>query len=181
MIGLPTLFRKDYRFDSGEYENGSPLEEPKGFGLLMKPTRKAFLDFAQVLDKLISENLNNKFFAAQGIHLDEEVTQNGEVRTITKGTLRLLEEWLTKRIRIYTENGPSMLLEPLKLVRKLRQSPAHNLFNDDFSLEYQTKKENLIREVYMSISNIRMLVQTHPSAKGYEFPSNIKRENIVIF
>jgi hypothetical protein len=76
----------------GEGEDGdSPLDEPKGFGLLMVPTKKHFLEFAQVLDKIIAENLNTAFFAAQHLELEEKITRkNGDVLVTQKGTLRLL-------------------------------------------------------------------------------------------
>lgn len=180
MIGLPNLFRLDY---SRETRNDDlPQDEPKGFGLLMVPTKKHFLEFAQVLDKIISENLNKRFFAEQGIELEEKTAKkNGEVVVTQKGTLRLLEEWLTKYIRIEAENGPATVMKPLKKVRELRQSPAHRFVDDEFSIKYQHNKEKLITKVYVAISNIRMFFQTHPKAQSYHFPEHLKSENLVIF
>jgi hypothetical protein len=73
------LYLAQYRGVSIEYsretrsENeDSPLDEPKGFGLLMVPTKKRFLEFAQVLDKIIAENINQEFFAAQHLGLEEK-------------------------------------------------------------------------------------------------------------
>ena len=180
-IGLPNLFRRNYSAESRDYEDDQPLEEPKGFGLLMVPTRKRYLDFASVLDKIISENLNTEFFAVQGIELKEETLKDGQTLVVQKGTLRLLEEWLTKKIRIQAENGPTIIVGPLKEVRKLRQSPAHKFVNDEYSIEYQSRKEKLILDVYIAISNIRMFFQTHPSARGYAFPDHLKPENLVVF
>lgn len=182
LIGLPNLFRRDYSSETRLDENDSPLDEPKGFGLLMMPTKKHFLEFAQVLDKIIAENLNTAFFHAQRLELEERITRkNGDVLVNQKGTLRLLEEWLTKYIRIKGENGPAIIIAPLKEVRKLRQSPAHSFVNDEFSTKYQDKKENLIKDVYWSISNIRRFFQTHSKASSYEFPEHLKVEHFVIF
>jgi hypothetical protein len=181
LIGLPNLFRRDYSRETRGGED-SPLDEPKGFGLLMVPSKKHFLEFAQTLDKIISENLNTAFFAAQLVELEEKTTrENGEVIAIQKGTLRLLEEWLTKYIRIEGENGPAIIIAPFKEVRRLRQSPAHKFVDDEFSIKYQGKKEALIVEVYRSVSNIRSFFQTHPKAQGYEFPDHLKPEHLVIF
>jgi hypothetical protein len=47
LIGLPNLFRRDYSRETRGGEDSSPLDEPKGFGLLMVPTKKHFLEFAQ--------------------------------------------------------------------------------------------------------------------------------------
>lgn len=181
LIGLPLLFKNDFSGELAKAERNAALDEPKGFGLLMKPTKKAFLDFAHVLDKVVSENINRDFFAAQGIELDEHQTKGGHTIVTAKGTLRLLEEWLTKYIRIQPQNGPATIVASLKEVRNLRQGPAHKFIGDEFSIEYQTKKEKLILAVYISISNIRMFFQTHPRARNYEFPDYIKPENIVVF
>jgi len=182
LIGLPNLFRRDCSRETRGDEDDSPLDEPKGFGLLMVPTKKHFLEFAQILDKIISENLNANFFAAQHLELEEKtIKENGEVLVVQTGTLRLLEEWLTKYIRIKGENGPAIVIAPLKEVRKLRQSPAHKFVDDEFSIKYQDKKQEPIAEVYRSVSNIRMFFQTHPKAQGYQFPDHLKPEHLVIF
>ena len=129
----------------------------------------------------MSENINREFFAAQGLELDEQQTKNGQTIVTTKGTLRLLEEWLTKRVRIHAENGAATILLPLKEIRALRQGPAHKFIDDEFSIQYQKKKEKLILDVYISISNIRMFFQTHARARNYQFPEHLKPENIVVF
>jgi hypothetical protein len=181
-IGIPDLFRRDYSRDGRDAEGSDlALDEPKGFGLLMVPTKKHFLEFAQVLDKIISENLNTRFFASQGIELEEKMVKDGQVVVSQKGTLRLLEEWIAKYIRMEGDKGPAFVVAPLKEVRKLRQGPAHKLIDDDFSIKYQHQKEQLIVDVYRAISNIRMFFQTHPKTKDYVFPEGLKPENLVVF
>jgi hypothetical protein len=172
LIGLPNLFRRDYSPETRRGDSDSPLDEPKGFGLLMVPTKKHFLEFAQVLDKIIAENLNSAFFKAQRLELEEKITRkNGDVLVNQKGTLRLLEEWLTKYIRIKSENGPAIILAPLKEVRKLRQNPAHRFVDDEFSIKYQDRKEKLIADVYWSISNIRRFSKPTQKQVAMNFPS----------
>src|SRR5205085_11581225 len=51
---LPPLFERDFGGD----------DRPHDFGFLMRPTAKAFEDFVQVLDKMLSDNLNPHFFPA---------------------------------------------------------------------------------------------------------------------
>lgn len=182
LIGVPDLFRRDYSRETRGENDDSGLDEPKGFGLLMVPTKKHFLEFAQVLDKIIAENINQEFFAAQHLGLEEKTTRrNGDVVVTQKGTLRLLEEWLRKYIRIEGENGSTIIVAPLKEVRKLRQSPAHKFVDDEFSIQYQDRKQKLIADVYRSVSNIRRFFQTHPKASSYKFPDHIKPENLVVF
>jgi hypothetical protein len=171
LIGLPTLFKKDF---SGE--------RPQGFGLLMRMTLREYLDFAHMLDKLISENLNVSFFEAEGISLEAETSRkDGRIAVTQKGTLRLLEEWLTKRIRFSARGGPAKIVAPLREMRDLRQKPAHVLVVNKYSQDYQQKKESLIQNVYMSVSNIRVLFQAHPKVKNYDFPEDLKLENLVLY
>lgn len=182
LIGLPNLFRRDYSPETRSDDGDSPVDEPKGFGLLMVPTKKHFLEFAHVLDKIIAENLNPNFFSAQHLELEEKTTRrNGDVLVTQKGTLRLLEEWLMKYIRIEGENGPAIIVAPLKEVRKLRQNPAHKFVDDEFSIQYQDKKQKLIADVYRSVSNIRRFFQTHPKASSYKFPDHLRPEHLVAF
>jgi hypothetical protein len=171
LIGLPPLFLKDF--------SDKP---PKGFGLLIRPTQQGYFEFAHTLDKIISENLNKQFFDAEGLLLEEQkASEGGAVEIIRKGTLRLLEEWLTKRIRFEIQGGPSKILSPLKLVRRIRQKPAHDVLDDEFSINYQRKKEKLIQDVYFSISNIRTIFQTHPRTTNYRLPERLKTGNLVLY
>jgi len=171
LIGLPTLFRKDFSD-----------EPPKGFGLLIRPTQLGYFEFAHTLDKLLSENLNPQFFEAEGLSLeDRKSREDGTVEVVRKGTLRLLEEWLTKRIKFEVQGGPPKILSSIRLVRKIRQNPAHNVLDDEFSISYQRKKERLIRGVYFSISSIRIIFQSHPCTRNYRFPEHLKLENLVLY
>jgi hypothetical protein len=171
MAELPPFFLQDFSD-----------ERPKGFGLLMRPTRREYHEFVHTLDKLISENLNVRFFEAEGLSVEEEtMRRDGRVEVARKGSLRLLQEWLGKRVRFKVDGGPAKIVAPLREVRALRHRPAHTMLHDEFSLSYQKKKEKLISEVYISISNVRAFFQTHPHAQSYVFPEHLKFENIVLY
>jgi hypothetical protein len=171
LIGRPRLFKQDF------------LEQkPKGFGLLIRPTRRSYLEFAHTLDKLLSENLNRSFFGADGLGLEEEISRrDGRVQEVPKGTIQLLEEWLALRIRFTVQGAPAQIVAPFRTIRKLRQNPAHRILEDEFSSEYQRKKELLISDIYTSISNIRALFQSHPRAKNYKFPKELNPKDVVLF
>jgi hypothetical protein len=171
LIGLPPLFKRDFS-----------TERPKGFGLLTRPTRDSYLEFAHTLDKIVSENLNLNFFKAAGLQLNEEIKRrDGRVHTVSKGTIRLLEEWLTSRIRFEVAGSARTLVAPFKTIHRMRHPRAHSIMKDDYSLEYQRKTEVLVSEVYTSISNIRFLLQSHPKAKEYQFPTHLDPKNILIY
>jgi hypothetical protein len=131
---------------------------------------------------LISENLNLEFFEAEGLSVEGEATRSdGRVEVMRKASLRLLQEWLGMRIRFKVDSGPARIMATLREVRALRQKPAHAMIDDEFSPSYQKEKERLISDVYMSISNIRAFFQTHPQARDYTVPKDLKFENIVLY
>ncbi|MEX0318721.1 MAG: hypothetical protein AB3N21_12255 [Ruegeria sp.] len=51
-MGRPPLFRSEF----------DDLKRPNGFGVLLRPTKKEFRDFALLLDQLLSDDLNREFF-----------------------------------------------------------------------------------------------------------------------
>jgi len=117
----------------------------------------------------------NKPNMAKGFFVDRAIEDaKGDVASV-RGVVDEIHQ------HIKGENGPAVVIAPLKEVRKLRQSPAHKFVDDEFSITYQDKKQELIAEVYRSISNIRMFFQTHPKAQGYEFPDHLKLEHLVAF
>ncbi len=84
---MPTLFKKVYK------EN--LLKE---FTFFLRPTLKNCNSFIHLLDKLISENLNKKFFA-DDLELEEKIYhKNREFEIRKKNTLALLEEWLSLKL-----------------------------------------------------------------------------------
>jgi len=114
--------------------------------------------------------------------MDEEIQRrDGRVQVTTKGTIRLLEEWLAMRIRFAVDGAPATIVAPLKTIRRLRQPRAHSILKDDYSSEYQRKTAALISEVYTAISNIRALFQAHPRAKKYEFPEHLDPKNVLVY
>jgi hypothetical protein len=162
VIGWPHLFRKDF--------SGKP---PKGFGLLMNTTKREYLNFAHLLDKVISENLNYAFFAALHISLVDEANER-------KGTLTLLQEWLIQEIHV-EHHDAAAILAPLKRTRKVRQPTAHSIVDDEFSHRYQKRKEELIKDVYSAIRRIRELLQNHPRATRYEIKREPQLNDIVVY
>ena len=79
-MGKPPLFRS----------NNKAHERPSGFGMLIRPTKKEFSDFALLLDQLLSDDLNRKFFKGD-IPVSEVLTrQDGSTVTQSIGSITLL-------------------------------------------------------------------------------------------
>ena len=153
-IEYPNLFKIDF----GEYGES----KPKMLTFLIRPTLKEFNDFILLFDKILSENINPKFFE-KDISLEKEnVRKDGKVIVTKKGSIQLLDEWMRKKYRFQDDTGWSIAIKTLKKVRNLRQKPAHIIEADKFDNKYINEQREIILEVYDSINFIRMIMQRHP-------------------
>lgn len=160
LLSKPKLFREDYHED-----------RPKLFGTILRPTLKNYYEFIQLLDKMLSDNLNTNFFKNDGISFEiEEVRKDGKIVVKNKSSLNLFEEWLrryykAKNVEIFDE-----IFMPLRKIRKLRNKPAHSVIDDDYDLGIHKKQNELIRDIFESLSSIRLVFQNHPKTKSYSLP-----------
>ncbi|MBN2570481.1 MAG: hypothetical protein JXA68_00015 [Ignavibacteriales bacterium] len=145
-------------------------KRPKAFTFFFIPTLKNYNDFILLLDKMLSENINKDFFR-ENIDLYELIPlMNNQVERKSKGTLKLLEEWL-----LSTYNHPDSkiikdLLKPLKNVRNERQNPAHKISEDNYDLKYIDMQMEMVNSCYSSIRALRTIFQQHPKAKDFGIP-----------
>lgn len=167
LIGEPHLFRKTY-------EKG----HPQGFDWITKPTALEFYSFAHVTDKLISENLNKKFFKGKVELKERIVSDEGEV-PVEKGTLRLLDEYLTNYVRFPDPEPRKNMIATFKKIRELRQKPAHTPIEDDFDPSYFKRQRDLIYEAYGAVRILRLIFMNHPLAKSYKPPKWVHEGKIV--
>ena len=142
-------------------------ERPKEFTFFFTPTSKNYNDFILLLDKMISENLNKAFFKGK-----VEISEN-------KGTLQLLEEWLTKKITIKGEGSISEVIKPFKTIRKERQAPAHKINENIYDVSLVEKQKNIISEAYNSMRQLRNLFHLHPKARKFQIPEWLENGKIV--
>lgn len=170
IFGKP-LFRKEF---SGE-------NWPQNFTFFFSPTAKNYYDFINLLDKYLSENLNRDFFNGNLELFELKEIEDGLVERVNKGTLRLLEEWLSKNIKFKDSNAVSSLMKPLKKVRKERQKPAHKVIENCYDNTFTTKQKNIMEECYNTLFNIRKLFQSHPNGKHIEIPNWLDGEEIKVY
>ena len=158
----PHLFKKDY----GEYSENPP----KKFGFLIRPTLQEYNDFILLFDKLLSDNINKKFFE-NDISLEfEQKRKDGKIHVIEKNTLNLLDEWIRKRFISQNYDLWDKSINSLRKVRKQRQNPAHSIDEDIFDQIYFKKQREILIEGYSAIRTIRLIFANHPNVKS----SNIK-------
>jgi len=157
LMGRPMLFKEEYRED----------KKPRGFGFLLRPTLKEFNDFCHLLDKMVSENINKDFFK-NDIPLNFEETLSGnKIKIIPKGSLVLLEEWLS-RVHFPDPVPKNRMIKVFRSIRKLRQPPAHKVEEDIFNQKYFSKQRKLVIDAYSAIRTLRLIFANHPRVKGYK-------------
>lgn len=170
-IGLPNLFRHTY---GSHY-----TDRPDGYSTLLLPTQRNYYDFVLVLEKLLVHNINIKTFLVDCgvIKAVERKDDDGK----DKGSLVLLKEWLQKNVRANYDMEQD-IMNPLKDIRKIRQVPAHELFNNAFSTDLYEKQKELVEKLYETIYALRKLFMGHPATKDVEIPEHLlDRKNIVFY
>jgi len=148
LMGEPELFRETYE----------PHELAK-LGLITKPTADEFRCFANELDKVLSQNINKKFFKNKVDLVDS--------KGVEKGTLRLLDEFLNSCG--LTSSDVSDICRPLRDVRDCRQIPAHKIIEDEFDTGYWAQQNKLITDVLNAIGLLRKVFEKNPSLKDKEY------------
>ncbi|MDB5161073.1 MAG: family ATPase [Candidatus Saccharibacteria bacterium] len=156
-------------------------KRPKELGFLIRPTAKEFDAFMHILDKLISENIDKKFFKGLVDPNIEEVRKDGKIIVRQKGSLLILEEhiheWFTPR-----EGNDSKLIdkmfETFRDIRKLRTQPAHTIRTDEFDMKYFKEQRELLIRAYQAIRFLRLILQNHPKADKSKIPDWLYKGDI---
>jgi hypothetical protein len=162
LMSRPPLFRKTFNLP----QNERPVE----FMYLLRPTKKAYCEFAHVLDKMISENINHNF-SQDDIELEREITRSdGKTVVERKGTITLLEEWLRKRFVLVDRSGFDTVVKTLRHVRKERQPSAHILIQNEYDVVFYEKQKTLIRDLYVALRHLRLVLALNPEASKCEVP-----------
>jgi len=166
-IGLPKLFREEF-----DLENSYQNNRPSNYHSILLPTEARFFDFVITLEKITTGNINIKTFQK------EIASGNGTPRIIpitsidddgkNKGSQAMLNEWLKTNIRF--ADIDNIISAPLKKLIRMRQTPAHKLFENKYDTTVWEKQNQLMHDVYSAIRNIRLLFANHPSAKTVEIP-----------
>jgi hypothetical protein len=164
--GVP-LFRKAY----------GRRTKPVGFSFLIRPTKKEYEAFVHLLDKMISDNLNKKFFRGQ-IDLTFREERDGVVVEQQKNTITLLADWLAKRVKLSDPSLQDAMIKTFKKVRKERSPLAHEVQSDEWNDKYFAKQRELVLEAYGAIRTLRLILAIHPLSKSVEVPDWLHRAEI---
>ena len=152
VIGWKPLFRHDI------------ADTPKELAFLIRPTADEFNAFVMILDKLMSENLNQAFFEGVVPAEYEETLEDGRVEVRRRGTIQRLERWFAKEFRTDDPEPLRESLSTFRKIRKRRQKPAHTLTSEEYDETLFEEQRALFREAYSAVRTLRLLIQNHPAA-----------------
>jgi hypothetical protein len=170
LMGRPPLFRDTFRG-----------KRPRGFGPLLRPTRRNCENFIHLLDKMLSENIDRKFFVGVGLRLEELIDRGSDrVESRPKGSVRLLTEWLKKSVHFSDPTLIDYALGPMKWIRKLRRNPAHKIEDDRFDVRYYRLQERILIRGYRALQCLRLILSSHPTAKDYRVSDALDQEKIAL-
>lgn len=148
------LFRNDYS-----------ESRPKEFAFLIRPTLSAFNAFVLLLDQMISENINKKYFEGEVSDEHEHEREDGKIEVRKKGTIAILEEWIATKFRAEDDDPVTDMIATFKKVRKLRQKPAHSIQEDAFDQKYIIDQRQLMLDAYTAVRTLRQILANHPRVK----------------
>lgn len=174
-IGIPPMFNKEFSRDS---------QELIGYRIVLIPSLKNYYEFVSALEKIVIHNINCRSFlvAAPYIHPIDRNDDQGN----PKGTLVMLEEWMNQN---YCSSNPAVkekfkaeVIDTLRLVRKIRQAPAHELYSNKHDKTLYKQQNELISKLYDALMIIRIILNNHPRNKGVTEPESLRDpQNIAIY
>ena len=161
MMGRDSLFRNTYSGDS----------RPRQFSFFIRPTQENYDNFVQLLDKMLSDNIRIDSFGKDVTRQKRIEANAGEFELRNKGSISMLNEWLTLRYPKLSLTDKSDIIGPLREVRKLRQPPAHKIIENTYDKRFYSLQDELVWKVYKALKKLRNTLMTDPDTVGYEPPS----------
>lgn len=170
IFGTP-LFRQSF----------SREDQPKEFTFFFMPTTKNYHDFVLVLDKMVSDNINKEFFKRQMETVEEKKLSPGVVERKEKGTIRLLQEWLSMNYSLSDDSIINELFKPFRTIRSERQTPAHKLNEDVYDKSLIEKQKTLIKDAYSTMKTLRLILQKHPKSAAIKVSSWLDSAEVKVY
>lgn len=155
LIGKPKFFKNCYS-----------SQRPKEFGFLLRPTESEFNSFIHLLDKMMADNIDVKFFENDVELESEEERKDGKIVVSNKGTIQILASWINKYFEPVDTQPIDSMIATFKKVRKLRQKPAHKVNIDQFNQDFFRKQREIIISAYNAVRTLRLILSNHPEVKA---------------
>ena len=145
---------------------------------ILLPTLKNYYDFVLVLEKLLVHNISVKTFQ-KDVGVIRAIERKNDDGT-DKGSLVMFKEWMEKNVRANFDID-DVIIAPLKKIRKIRQSPAHEMYSNKYDLDVYEMQKALVNESYEALRAIRSLFMGHPLAKTVIVPDYLLTGKNIVF
>ncbi|SJN15709.1 Diverged AAA-family ATPase containing protein [Microbacterium esteraromaticum] len=169
VIGYPTLFRTLYEDPN----------RPTDYGYLIRPTKRELSTFIEQLNKLLIDNLDQKFFRQAKIPLTEERQDgDGNIYQGQRGTMNMLIEWMDRTVTHDPEGMVQSAAAILKEIRRARSKTAHKLHENEYDSSMWTDQRHLVVEAYLAVRTVRQLLQSHPKASAVKVSEELDEAKV---
>src|ERR1017187_7989842 len=119
---------------------------------------------------MLSENIDIAFFGSDVAEERETERADGKVIVERKGSIQLLDEWLTLNVQFPDPEPKDAMVGTLRKIRRIRQKPAHAVKEDGFDPTYFKTQRQLVIEAYQAICTLRQILANNPATVGYTIP-----------
>lgn len=157
-------------------------ELPFDLSAFLVPSTDSYDQFVLSWDKMLSDNMDKKFFA-DTVELErEEVRKDGKIIIVQKGSLALLNEWLAAKLVGPDAGGMiKAIMDPLRAVRAERQNPAHRFRKNEFSKDFHAQRCGVLSSIFGSLTLLREVLSRLPGGEKIEAPTWLRDDQIDIF
>ena len=172
-IDLPPLFRKEYSREG---------QDLIGYRIILIPSLRNYYEFISALEKIVVNNLNYDTFQKTAQHITpiERKKDDGSL----KGSIEMLEEWFS--INYFSSNPKGYesfkkyISGTFRKIRSIRQTPAHQLYDNKHDKTVYRQQNELIEEAYCAVKDLRMMFSKHPLAKSVIIPPELQDEDSIV-
>ena len=161
LMGRTGLFR-----DTFEDE-----KRPRGYTFFVKPTQGHHDSFVQLLDKMLSDNINIKSFADDVDRTRRIDRGNGEYEIQRIASISHLEAWIRFRFNEINDEDLEIIIDPFREVRRLRMNPSHRIQDDLYDKHLYEVQDQLVWKIHNGLAALRQLLMTDPETVEYEPPN----------
>ncbi len=147
------------------FKNTFEENKPREFGFLVRPTLNEYNHFVHTLDKMLSDNIDKKFFKNEIADEVDEPRRDGKIVVRQKGTIKMLEDWIGKYFHPADRKPVDQMFEVFKDIRKQRQVPAHTIGKNIFDQKFFHNQRELIIKTYDAIRTLRLILSNHPRVR----------------
>jgi hypothetical protein len=85
-----------------------------------------------------------------------------------RGSIALLEEWLTTGFRTDDASAVQDVVETFREIRRRRQKPAHVVDDDAYDPNLFAEQREVFLRAYDAVRTLRLILANHPKARPAE-------------